>query len=585
MATEKISSIIMERGVPAVMRDGTVLRADVYRPAGEGRYPVLLQRTPYNKGFLPFTALTLDPLAAAHAGYVVIIQDVRGRFTSEGGPYYLYRDEFQDGYDSVEWAAALPYSNGQVGMYGVSYMGMTQFQAAAMSPSHLKAIFPATWGTDVYFHRGGAFELGLVLYWAIASVGPDALLRAKKNQPDLLPEFLQLVDSIDHIEKAYEYLPLAESPWLKLGNGYGSFIKDLLEHGTYDDYHQTLSARVKTPTLEVPAFCAAGWHDVLLGPDLDHFQRIKREAATETARKRSRLMVGPWAHAGFLPCVTELNYGTAASGFLLELKRDFTSLHMQWFDYWLKGLENGITEEAPVKIFVMGENRWRDEQEWPLARTQYIPYYLHSKGEANTPGRDGTLSPLVPGREEPDRFVYNPKNPVPTQGGNILMPLNYLRGPFNQVLVEERPDVLVYRTAPLENPLEITGPITMKLFAASSAVDTDFTAKLVDVYPDGRIYNLADGIIRASFRNGVRGDLITPGEVYEYTIDLWATSNLFQAGHCIGLEISSSNFPRFDRNLNTGHSGYTSAEMVSAGQTIWHNENYPSHIVLPVIPR
>jgi uncharacterized protein len=585
MATHEVSSIIMEKGVPAPMRDGTVLRADVYRPAREGQYPVLLMRIPYSKSFLPFTTLTLDPFTAAHAGYVVIIQDVRGRFSSEGGPYYMYRDEFLDGYDSVEWAASLPYSNGQVGMYGISYMGMTQFQAAVMHPPHLKAIFPVTWGTDVYLHRGGAFELGLAFYWALAAIGPEAVLRAKKNHPDQIPEFLQLVDLIDHIEKAYDYLPLAESPWLKLGDGYGSFIKDILEHETYDAYHHNLSVRAKSQALEVPAFCAAGWHDVLLGPNLDHFQKLKAQAGNETARKHTRLMIGPWGHAGFWQYVSELNFGFAASGFLLELKRDFTTLHLQWFDYWLKGRENGITDEAPVKIFVMGENCWRDEQEWPLSRTRYTNYYLHSYGKANTGGGDGTLSPLLPGREEPDTFIYDPQNPVPTQGGNILMPLNYLRGPINQVLVEERPDVLVYRSAPLESPLEVTGPIRVKLFAASSAVDTDFTAKLVDVYPDGRIYNLADGIIRASFRKGEKGELITPGEVYEYTIDLWATSNLFQPGHRIGLEISSSNFPRFDRNLNTGKPCSHSAEMVSASQMIRHDETHPSHIILPVIPR
>lgn len=584
---QEVSRIIMERSVPAAMRDDTVLRADVYRPAKDGKFPVLLERIPYNKTFLPSAALSLNPLSAAHAGYVVIIQDVRARFESDGHKFYMYRDEFNDGYDTVEWAASLPYSDGNVGMFGVSYAGMTQFQAAVMHPPHLKAIFPVTWATDVFLYRGGAFELGKALYWTLVHIGPNAVSRAMKDNPDFLREFSQLVYHIDHIENsAYLQLPLNEAVWFNLGYGYAPFISDILEHDIYDAFHRNLSIRVKGDMVGVPCFCVAGWHDALLGPDLEHFQSIKQNGNKEAVRNKSRIMIGPWAHGAFLPYVGEKNFGLSCSGLFLELKRDFTSLQLQWFDYWLKGVKNGIIDEPPVKIFVMGENRWRDEKEWPLARTQYTPYYLHSQGNANTRSGDGFLSTTSPGGEEPDRFIYDPRNPVPTLGGNILMPMNYPKGPVNQQFLEEREDILIYRTRALEKDIEVTGPIIVKLYAASSARDTDFTAKLIDIYPDGKSYNVADGIIRARYRDGFDNkSFIQPEKVYEYKIDLWATSNLFKAGHRIGVEISSSNFPRFDRNTNTGKLGRDSNTLAVARQTVFHDECYPSHIVLPVIPR
>ncbi|MBC8420650.1 MAG: CocE/NonD family hydrolase [Desulfobacterales bacterium] len=585
--SETVSEIIMERNVPATMRDGTVLRADVYRPVKKGKYPVLLQRTPYNKEFLPYVTMVLDPLTAAHAGYVVVIQDVRGRFASDGGPYYMYRDEFRDGYDSVEWAATLPYSDDNVGMFGLSYMGMTQFQAALLHPPHLKTIFPVTWGTDVFLYRGGAFELGLAFYWALGAIGPDAILKAKKDQPDMIEEFLRLVHYIDNLDDlVYSSIPLKEAPWFDLGGGFARFMKDILDHDRYDEFHQDISVRFKGDQLKVPAFCVAGWNDALLGQNLEHFRGIKNTGGSDLARDETRLMIGPWAHAGFLPYVGELDYGLSTSSLLLELKRGLTTLHLQWFDYWLKGIENGITDEAPVKIFIMGKNQWRDEQEWPLARTEYTNYYFHSGGKANARHGDGHLSTVMPVGEEPDRFTYDPHNPVPTRGGNILMAANHIRGPVDQTTLENRDDILVYTTEPLEKEVEVTGPVKVRLFAASSATDTDFTAKLVDVFPDGRIYNLLDGIIRARYRNGYEDlSLIKPEEVYEYEIDLWATSNLFFAGHRIGVEISSSNFPRFDRNPNTGELGRDSSELVAARQTVFHNDQYPSHIILPVIPR
>lgn len=576
-----MSKIIHERNVPAVMRDGTILYADVYRPDNDGKFPVLLQRMPYNKAFLPLSTLVLDPITAAHEGYVVIIQDVRGRFQSEGDSFYIYKNEYNDGYDSVEWAATLPYSDGNVGMYGLSYMGMTQFQAAAMQPPHLKAIFPITWGTDVFMYRGGALELGLLKSWSLATIGPNAVIRAKQGKEDFVKEFMELIHAIDHIEQsAFEQLPIKESDWLKLGEGYASFVHDILNHDTYDGYHQEISVRGKEDEVEVPIFSMAGWYDCLLGYDLEHYEKLKQ-------KNNIKLMIGPWAHASFLPAVGELNFGLSTSGLLLDLKIDLTKLQLKWFDYWLKGMENDIMEEPPVKIFVMGENKWRNEQEWPLKRTVYTPFYFNSKGHANTNRGDGTLTLTQPIEDVYDSYVYDPANPVPTLGGNHLMPMHYQRGPVDQRSVESREDVLIYSSDVLEEEVEVTGPVKVVLYASSSAVDTDFTAKLIDVYPDEKAYNLADGIIRAKYRdkNTQSPSLIQPNVVYCYEIDLWATSNLFKKGHRIRVDISSSNFPRFDRNLNTGKLGRDSDYLIAATQRVFHNEKYPSHILLPVIPR
>ncbi|MDN3016087.1 CocE/NonD family hydrolase [Paenibacillus sp. BSR1-1] len=575
-----MSKIIHEKNVPAVMRDGTTLYADVFRPEGEGKYPVLLQRTPYNRTFLPLTTMVLDPIAAAHQGYVVIIQDVRGRFDSEGDPFYIYKNEYNDGYDSVEWAASLPYSDGNVGMYGLSYKGMTQFQAAVMQPPHLKAIFPITWGTDVFMYRGGALELGLIISWTLATIGPNAVIKAKQGKEDFIKEFMTLVHSIDHIDEAgFNQLPIQDSEWLKLGDGFASFFHDILEHDTKDEYHLEISVQEKSEKLNVPVFGIAGWYDLLLGQDLEHFEKLKH-------KKNTKLMIGPWAHAGFSPTVGDLNFGLSASSLMLDYKIDLTSLQIKWFDRWLKGMENGIEEEAPVKIFVMGENKWRNEQEWPLQRTVYTPFYFNSNGKANTKAGDGALTLKRPQEESFDRYIYDPENPVPTLGGNHLMPMNYPRGPIDQQFLETREDVLVYTSEVLEEDLEVTGPVKVILYASSSAVDTDFTAKLVDVHPNGKAYNIVDGIIRAKNRDKNQPpSLLTPNEVYLYEIDLLATSNLFKKGHQLRVEISSSNFPRFDRNTNTGESGKNSKELKSAEQRVFHSERYPSHILLPVIPR
>jgi len=584
---EEAPRVIVEYNVPATMRDGTVLRADVYRPAAEGKYPVLLQRTPYSKAFFPWVVFTLDVIRAARTGYAVIVQDVRGRWESGGKEFTPYRNEFTDGYDTVEWAASLPYSDGNVGMFGYSYYAGTQWQAAVMRPPHLKAIAPFAGAMDFYLHRGGALELGILVGWVLLLAGPNAITRAKGGAPEFPREFMELVSSIDHMEEVFRTLPLKDIPALKLGNGFAPYFFDILKHDTYDEYHQQASVLGRHKDVQVPAYIFAGWHDLLLDADLKHFSAMRKEAESSFARENTRLVVGPWTHLGVADSVGQLHFGLAASTLALELKGDLTARNLSWFNYWLKGAQNSIPEEPPVKIFIMGENVWRSEKEWPLARAQYTPYFFRGGGKANSVHGDGKLSFEAPGEEPPDHFVYDPANPVRTCGGNHILPMYYPRGPANQMEAEERLDVLVYSGEVLTCDLEVTGPVLVKLYAASSAPDTDFTAKLVDVHPDGRAFNVADGILRARYRKGnmETPTLIEPQTVIEYTIDLLSTSQVFKKGHRIRMEISSSNFPRWDRNPNTGELSYEAKRLATALQTVFHDCRYPSHALLPVIPR
>jgi uncharacterized protein len=579
------TDVIIEYNVSARMRDGVELKADIYRPAAPGKYPVLLQRTPYSKALPTLTNLTMDLIRTARAGYVVVIQDVRGRFES-GGIFYPYQEEFNDGYDAVEWAAALPHSDGNVGMFGYSYFGVTQWMAAVTQPPHLKAIFPMAAAMDLNFHRGGGvLELSLVVGWTLMLGGPNAVIRAKAGTPEFAGEFKAIIDSIDHIEDVFRTLPLKNIEAMKLGNGFAPYFYDNLEHDTYDDYHLRHSVIDKHGKVKVPALVYSGWYDIMLQCDINHFLSVKAEAAGEAGEK-TRLVIGPWTHTVLLDTVGQLNYGMSSSYMLLELKGDLTRVGQAWFDYWLKGVKNNITDEPPVKLFVMGDNIWRGENEWPLARAKYTPLYLHSKGEANSLSGNGQLSFEAPGNEKPDKFTYDPNNPVRTVGGNHLLPGYYSRGPADQRMIEQRQDVLVYTTEVLDRDIEVTGPLKVKLFAASSAPDTDFVARLVDVHPDGSAFNIADGIIRAAYRKGdrVKPSPIKPGETIEYEIDLLATSNVFKKGHRIRVDITSSSFPRWDRNPNTGEASYEAKKLVNAEQTIIHNAGHPSHILLPVIP-
>ncbi len=576
-------TIVIEKNVPVPMRDGVVLYADVYRPAAAGRYPVILQRTPYDKGLTSIGMLMLDVIRTAGEGYAVVIQDSRGRYTSEG-TFYTFRDDVNDGYDTVEWCAVQPWSDGQVGMYGASYVGATQWLAAITTPPHLKAIFPlitASHYHEGWTYQGGAFALGFNESWTMISLASDTYQRLAQTMPEAAEDMGKMVAGIDDMCHWFRHLPLKDFPLFGQAAGY---FYDWLAHPDDDEYWAAWNIEAQHQAVTVPACNVGGWYDIFLGGTIRNYLGMRERGGSADARQGQKLIVGPWHHT--LPLnnvVGEVNYGLAST----SLAVDLDGLHLKWFDYWLKGKQNGLLEEPPVRIFVMGENAWRTEDEWPLARTQYTPYYFHSQGDAKSLRGNGALSPEQPHGEPADVYVSDPRNPVPTKGGGLCCwPAAVPGGAFDQRPVEERSDVLVYTTPVLEHDVEVTGPVSVRLYAASSAPDTDFTAKLVDVHPDGYARNLTDGIIRGRYRETrERATLLTPGEVYAYTIDLWSTSNVFKAGHRIRVEIASSNFPRFDRNPQTGEASAETDRLEPALQHVFHDETRPSHIVLPVIPR
>ncbi len=581
--TDEVS---VQKNVPATMRDGTTLLANVYRPGGEaasGEYPVLLTRLPYGKDLLLGTAY-LDPVRAAQSGYVVVVQDVRGRYASEGewNPSVY---EFEDGYDTVEWAAKLPGANGSVGMYGLSYFGMTQWQAAVMQPPSLKSLAPGiTWGNYLNGSqiRGGVRELGLRFYWSEAILAPDTLLRKYREDPAQLQQQLPaLVGVIDNIPEGYETLPLEKLPDPA---NVVPYMFDALGHDITSDIWNYLNIDGRYDKVEAPTFHIGGWYDIFIGETLRQYEAMKEKASREGTRP-PRLLVGPWIHGDFGSTVGDLDFGLASSGLLLNYRGDLTDYNLRWFDATLKGDENALAGRPQVEVFVMGENRWRGYEEWPVPGAREERWYLRGGG--------------VLSREEPaevgesyDEYVYDPRDPVPTIGGSLLMPAVYRAGARDQRPNEERQDVLVYTSEPFEENYTALGAVHAKLYAASSAPDTDFVARIVDVHPDGRSIGVADGIIRASARESypapgviqpVERSPIEPEEVYEYTIDLWATGITFLPDHCLSVEVTSSSFPRWDRNLNTGEDTADSSHSEVARQRIFHQPEHPSHVTLTVV--
>ena len=568
--------MVRQTNVPTIVRDGTTLLADVYIPDAEGTFPVLLMRLPYNKEAAQ-TYVYGSPAWYASQCYVVAIQDVRGTYASSG-EFYPFRDEMADGYDSVEWAAGLPKSNGKVGMYGFSYVGATQWLAATQQPPHLAAIAPAMTSSD-YFdgwaYEGGAFALAFDESWPVTTLAPTA---ARRSGVEALLDKLNTAKS--EIQATYSYLPIHAYPWLFPDKPeIAGYFYDWLKHPTWDDYWKQWSPRLRYGDIRVPALNLSGWYDVFMNGSIENFTGMRKQGGSPEARM-GQLVIGPYIHLPWERKIGDLDFGPEADNRADERQ-------LRWFDYWLKGKPNGVDKDPPVQVFVMGANTWRSAADWPIPGTKFTTFYLRSNGEANSSGGNGMLTTERPDLEAADHFQYDPANPVPSKGGHSccvadVAPL----GPYDQSEIEQRADVLVYSTPPLEEPVEVTGPISLTLYAASSAEDTDWTAKLVDVYPDGRAINLNNGIIRARYRWSIeRTELLTPDTITRYTIAIWPTSNLFAAGHRIRLEVSSSNFPHYDRNPNTGHPFGADSEMVVASQTVYHDRRRPSALVLPIIPQ
>ncbi|MDP6064480.1 MAG: CocE/NonD family hydrolase, partial [SAR202 cluster bacterium] len=495
-------------------------------------------------------------------GYACVVQDIRGRWDSDGD-YYPFHPDVDDGFDTQEWVGQQEWSNGKIGMAGSSYLGLVQWLSAPLRSQYLTCLAPRVICGDFYnglVYPGGALQLNVVMTWGMRTNGRTG-------------------QSIDYHDwtNAFRALPVGDAD-LSAGRALG-FFKDWIEHPAYDDYWNAIDVEDKWNEIEVPAFSMGGWFDLYSADAFTNFNGIRENGRTPEARQ-SRLIVGPWPHALSTSSKTgDVDFG---AGSLADLDGEET----RWFDYWLKGIDNGIGDEPPLRLFIMGINEWRDEHEWPLARTDWQRWHLHSDGDANSVRGGGCLSIDTPSDEPEDRFIYDPEFPVQTVGGNNCCSPDIVPwGPYDQRAVEMRSDVLVYTSDPFEEDMEVTGPIKVVLYAATDGPDTDWTAKLVDVFPTGYAMNLCDGIFRARYRESrSESRLLEPNRVYEYEIDVAVTGNVFQKGHSVRIEISSSNFPRFDRNLNTGKDYGKDGEMRVANQAVYHSREYPSHVLLPVIP-
>ena len=578
-------NVILGKNVPMRTRDGVTLYADVWRPDAPGTFPVLLSRTPYGKE----TAAN-NPNGSnaffARFGYVTIMQDCRGRFTSEGDYNPLFQ-EVADGYDAVEWAARLPWANGRVGTCGQSYLGATQYAIAGNDPMppSLQAMAPVSASSDFHqswvHHTGGASMWGWLVPYAIFK-GRNTLERAGRQ--DLLAKMDEYVEEGTNFSQPltddwFRHRPIDD--WIELLEETAPYFADYIREADDGPFWDAVNLNVQAPHVSVPMLHISSWYDIFLEGALNGFQSLRAKSRFASARDGQKMIIGPWAH--LFPYVVPTSGGAGDMDFGPEALVDFHQTQLRWFDYWLKDIDTGIMDEPPVSVFTMGENRWETFNDWPPPATREVRWFLHSGGSAGTVDGNGTLSTAPPGNEPPDSFTYDPDDPVPSLGGNNLsIPL----GVADQRPVEERDDVLVFTSEPQSRPLQITGPVTVELWATTSTVDTDFTAKLVDVRPDGYAQNLADGIIRARYRNGSRNPSpVAPGRPYRYTVDLWATSHVFLPGHSLRLEVSSSNFPRFDANPNTGARFGEGTAAQTAEQKILHQPGMESFIRLPMMPR
>ncbi|MCW5983400.1 MAG: CocE/NonD family hydrolase [Bryobacteraceae bacterium] len=562
------NDIVMENLVPVPMRDGVKLFADVYRPAKPGKYPVLVSRTPYSTERYP--SAYEAALFFSRRGYVYVFQDVRGRHESEG-KWEPFRDDIEDGYDTVEWAAKQPWSNGKVGMEGGSYLGHVQWRAAMANPPHLVAVAPRVAATSLYHDwitLNGGWRLSFNFGWGPVRQESRIMQNTGPHTVAGGPEGISY-------DRVLWHLPLLGMQ--ELVGRRAQFYQDWIQHPDYDEYWKKLNAEEVFDRISVPVFTIGGWFDIFSQGTLRGYAGMSRHGKTEAARKQSRMLIGPWGH-GSSQKTGDIDFGVHAHA-------DTEAAELRWFDRTLKGLDNGLDREPPVTLYVMGKNVWRQENEYPLARTEYRKMYLSSGGRANTDRGDGRLSWESPAGKATDSYSYDPDNPVPSTGGNNCCGTPTPAGPMDQRPVSSRRDVLVYASDILADEVEVTGPLKVVLYASSDAPDTDFVAKLVDVFPDGRAINVAEGIVRARYRESLSAPKpLEPGKVYEFSIDMVGTSNVFLKGHRIRVDITSSHFPQFDRNPNTGEPFGTGSSVRVARQSIHHSAQYPSHVLLPVIP-
>jgi putative CocE/NonD family hydrolase len=551
------------------MSDGVKLGVAVWTPDVQNqKFPTILVASPYNKlrdGFIEDAAFFVP------RGYAYVTYDLRGRYDSEGQAYLYGEYDGKDLNEMQTWIGKQPWSNGKIGMYGGSYQGFIQWEGAMYHNPNLTALVPQVSPDDHYdnVYPSGAFQLSNSLDFLWFCCG------GRTNTP---------IEVINW-EKWYQQLPLKNmAQWAGIQNE--KLWQDLIAHPDRDSYWPGPGERIspgkngpgKYDTIQVPTFNISGWYDQVSQATINNYVGMAAYGPSEH-RSQHKLLMGPWTHGGlFQTKQGDLNFPNQAAP-------NGNEWRLRWFDHWLKGIDNGFDKEPPVYIYVMGADTWRNECEWPLKRAQEAKYYLHSQGKANSLLGDGMLSVAPPsGKENFDRYTYDPKNPVPTLGGNVAMHPARV-GPYDQTAIEMRSDVLVYTSDPLQQDVEVTGPIILHLFASTDRTDTDFTGKIADVAPSGYAKILLEGVIRGRYwKTFQKQNLLTPNQIYEFYVDLWSTSNVFLKGHRIRIEVSSSNFPKYDPNPNTGHKFGEDAEVLLANQRVYHDTEHASYVALPVIP-
>lgn len=570
--------------VPVPMRDGTKLATNVWRPDVDGPVPTLLVRNPYDKQAMQIYGYTSPNIfVLVEAGYAVVVQDTRGVFRSEG-TFVPHVDDAADGVDTVAWLIDQDWCDGNIGTWGASYLGFVQWLLAATGGPELKAIAPAVTSADLYrapWHTpGGALSLDCLVTWSALMSGNElrrGLATGDADPADMNAVFAAMADGTVLTSRT----PVADQPLIAK---YLPWIVDsAMGHPDRDETWTELSALDRAGSITAPSLNIGGWYDLFNGETVRSYTEMKAHGGSPEAREGQRLIMGPWSHTNITGMFPDRNFGVAAGVQAIDL----TTTYLAFFDRWLRGRADALDGVAPVRIFVMGIDQWRDEPDWPLPDTQYRAYHLDGSGPANAATGRGVLTTTEPTLDAVDTYLYDPRRPVPSLGGT-LMKLTEYDGAADQRPVHGRDDVLCFTSGVLAEPVEVTGPVSLTLFVSSSAVDTDFTAKLVDVHPDGRAIILCDGIQRMRYRNSLAApEPLVPGEVYEVAVDMNATSNVFLPGHQILLEVSSSNFPRYDRNSNTGGviAQEHESDMVTAVNSVHRGPEYPSRLILPIIER
>jgi len=576
-----ITSIRLDQNISIEMRDGILLASEVYRPGDGGKYPAILLRTPYQHNLISESSY-LKVVPTVQAGYAVVIAYVRGRFGSQGKYDLRAPQEIEgaDCYDTVEWVASQPWCDGNVGMAGESALGTVQWRTARENPPHLKAIAPGLAGapddtgpetTDAPVNLNIAISLLLIL--------AGDILDKREAQGEDTGEARKMLSQVrSDPSLAYLYLPLKDVPQFRLP-GIHQLWDECLQMGASGLKSKPV-ASYPFKSVKVPSLSLTNWYDPFSRNSFRTFSKMVAEGGSKYTREHQHLFIGPWCHCKPQRVLGDIDFGPFAdetsSGSFLYL--------LSFFDKYLKGKN---IELPSVRYFTMGSNTWHDAPKWPLSQIQWKRFFLHSRGGANSSSGDGLLNQDEPNNEPEDTYVYNPHHPVPTVGGRGgIVENGFLYGPKDQAYIEKRNDVLCYTSPYLDDDVEVTGPLEFYLFASSSCLDTDFAVKLVDVYPDSRTYNVADGIVRAQYRNSFKSpELIKPDEIVEYIIRLGHVSQLFRKGHRIRIDITSSNFPTYDRNMNTGHTIGEDIEGAIALQKVYHQPGYASYIDLPIIPK